>query len=297
VRPTEEWLNQPGGLADALRGLRKAARLTGDQLAAQLGWARSKVPKLENGRQMPSEDDLTAWAEACGKPEAMPELLSMLAEAQAVHRQYRHQLRRGGHVASQQDLDRLVHQAQRIRNFEITFIPGLLQTPDYARYRLKEAMRLSGEDESRVERAVTARMRRQEVLYEAGHEFEFIIMETALQIRNCLPEVMLTQLDRLLGVTGFRNVRLGVIPMDAMLPVTPYIGFLILDEVTYLETHTSENLLHGEESVSYQRLADALSAQSVSEDGARELISRASRRARNFLESGPRDVLHSNGVE
>jgi hypothetical protein len=96
---------------------------------------------------------------------------------------------------------------------------------------------------------------------------------------------MLTQLDRLLGVTGFRNVRLGVIPMDAVLSGTPYIGFLILDDLTYLETHTSENLLHGEESAAYHRLADALAAESVSGDAARELISIASGRTRTFLES------------
>src|SRR5215510_5177333 len=75
LQPTGEWLNQPGGLTERLVRLRRAAGLSGDQLAARLAWARSKVPKLENGRQMPTEADLTAWAEACGQPEAAPELL------------------------------------------------------------------------------------------------------------------------------------------------------------------------------------------------------------------------------
>src|SRR5260221_3092018 len=284
VRPIEEWLIQPGGLAETLRALRKAAGLTGDQLAAKLGWTRSKVPKLENGRQMPSEDDIAAWAQACGRPEAASELLTLLGDAESVHRQYRHQVRRGGHVASQMDLDKLVRQARCIRNFEIMFIPGLLQTPDYARYRLREAIRMSGDDESGVEAAVTARMRRQEVLYEAGHEFEFTIMEVALQIRSCPAEVMLAQLDRLLGVTGLRNVPLGIVPLDAVLTVTPYTGFMILDDLTYLETHASESLLHGAESAKYVQLADELRAESVSEKEARALITSASRRARAFIE-------------
>ncbi len=284
MRPTGEWLNQPGGLAERLQRIRKAAGLTGDQLAAQLGWARSKVPKLENGRQMPSEADVTAWAQACGQADAIPDLLAMLVEAQVIHRQYRHQLRRGGHAAVQEDLDRLVRQAKRIRNFEITFIPGLLQTPDYARYRLREAMRLSGDDESQVEAAVAARMRRQEVLYEADREFEFIVMEVALLIRNCPAEVMAGQLDRLLGITGLRNVRLAIVPLDAMLTVTPYTGFLIVDDLTYVETHVAESHLRGAESEAYERLADEIAAESVSGDEARALISSAGERTRTFLE-------------
>ena len=82
-------------------------------------------------------------------------------------------------------------------------------------------MRLSGDPESQVEAAVAARMRRQEVLYEAGREFEFILMEVALLVRNCPAEVMLGQLDRLMGITGLRNVTLAIVPLDAMLTARP----------------------------------------------------------------------------
>jgi transcriptional regulator with XRE-family HTH domain len=287
VRPTGEWLNQPGGRAERLQRLRRAAGLTGDQLAAQLGWPRSKIPKLENGRQMPSDGDITAWAQACGQPRAAPELLAMVAEARSVHRQYRHQLRRGGHAAAQKDLDKLVRQASRIRNFEILFVPGLLQTPGYARCRLQEAMRISG-DEAQVETAVAARMHRQEVLYDIGREFEFILMETVLLVRSCPDEVMLGQFDRLLGVIGLSNVTLGIIPLDAPLAVLPYTGFMVLDDLTYVETHTSEDLLQGQESAAYERLADELRAESVTGEAARELVTSASERARAFLEGeGP----------
>ena len=272
MRPTGEWLNQPGGLAERLQLLRRAAGLTGDQLAAQLSWPRSKIPKLENGRQMPTEADIIAWSQACGQPDAAGELLGMLAEAQSVHRQYRHQLRRGGHAASQRDLDKLVRQAKRVRNVEIMVVPGLLQTPDYARYRLREAMRISGDDPDRLEEAVSARMRRQEVLYETGREFEFIVAEVALRVRICPDEVMLAQLDRLLGVTGLAGVTLGIIPLDALLTTTPLMGFMVLDDLTYVETPASEDLLQGEESAKYERLADELLAEAVTGEQARQLI-------------------------
>ena len=59
---------------------------------------------------MPTDADIRAWAEACGQPDAVPELLDMLSEAQAVHRQWRHQLR-GGHAAFQAEFDALVRAA------------------------------------------------------------------------------------------------------------------------------------------------------------------------------------------
>ena len=38
--------------------MRKAAGLTGDRMAEDLCWPRSKISKIENGRQMPSAEDI-----------------------------------------------------------------------------------------------------------------------------------------------------------------------------------------------------------------------------------------------
>lgn len=160
MQPTSEWLNQPGGLAERLTLMRKAAGLTQEALAALLDWPRSKVVKLENGRQMPVPSDLTQWAEALGRQDAVPDLLPLLEEAQAVHRQWRHKIRTG-HAAVQVEFDTLVRNGTVIRNFQTFLIPGLVQTPDYSRYRMLEAVRLHGFDPDKVEEAVGARMRRQ----------------------------------------------------------------------------------------------------------------------------------------
>lgn len=205
----------------------------------------------------------------------------MLTEAQSVHRQYRHQLRRGGHAAVQRDLGKLVRQATRIRNFETMIIPGLLQTPGYARCRLAESMRLSG-DQGDVEEAVAARVERQAILYESGREFEFTVMETALLIRNCPDDVLLGQLDRLMGIAGLANMTFGIIPLSARLAVTPVIAsFLLLDDITYIQTYTSEDLLRGTESAAYSRIADELRTEAVTGDEARRLIVEASARLRD----------------
>ena len=274
MRPTGEWLNQPGGLAERLVRLRKAAGLTGDRLAAQLGWPRSKVPKIENGRQMPTDADIRAWAEACGRPDAVPELLGALSEAQAVHRQWRHKLREG-HAALQEEFNALVRDAGHIRNFEVVSIPGLLQTPDYARYRMLEAVRLHGAVSDGVDATVTARMRRQEVLYDSSKTFEFVVTEAAFRLLPCPPSVMLAQLDRLLTASTLSNVTLGIIPFDTELAVMPMLGFLTVDDLTVLETFTGADTLGGEESAKCRQIFKELMAESVAGDEARRLITAA----------------------
>ena len=274
MRPTGEWLNQPGGLAERLVRMRKAAGLTGDRLAALLGWPRSKVPKIENGRQMPTDADIRAWAEACGQPEAIPDLLDMLSDAQAVHRQWRHQLR-AGHAALQAEFDALVRGAKRVRNFEVLLIPGLLQTPDYARYRALEAVRLHGTRSEDVEATVAERMRRQEVLYDAGKTFEFVITEAAFRLLLCPAPVMLSQLDRLLVASTLGNVTLGIIPAGAELAVAPMVGFLTVDDLTVVETFTSADTIPGRESAAYEHIFTRLLAEAVTGDEARRLIAAA----------------------
>jgi uncharacterized protein DUF5753 len=88
-------------------------------------------------------------------------------------------------------------------------IPGLLQTPEYARYRALEAVRLHGADPDGVEAVVAARMRRQEVLYDTTKPFTFVITEAALRYLLCPQSAMLAQLDRLATVSDFGNVSLG----------------------------------------------------------------------------------------
>ena len=270
-----DWLTQPGGLAERLRRLRRSAGLTGDQLASRLGWARTKVPKIENGHQMPTEDDVTRWIEACGQPAgAAAEYLDLLTRAQTRYRQWRIELRQG-HAAIQGSWDRLVRQARTIRNFEIVQIPGLLQTPEYARYRAAEAVRNYGAAEGGIDDAVTMRMRRQEVLYEPGRTFEFVTNEAALRIGACPAEGMIGQLDRLNVLSQLPNITFGIIPLRVLLPAMPQNPFMILDDKVIAETHGSEVTIGSNEVEMYRRLADALLAEAVTGGDARALIASA----------------------
>jgi transcriptional regulator with XRE-family HTH domain len=251
-------------------------------MAELTGWDRTKISKLENGRQMPTADEIRIWAEVTGNPGAEDELQEVLAQALGVHRQYRHLARRG-QAAIQQDFDQMVRSATRIRNFEISVIPGLLQTPQYAYYRMLDAVNY-GFDPERIDETVRERMARTRVLDEPGRTFEFIITEVPWRgLLGCPPDVMLDQVNRLHGVLGSQHIALAIIPADRYVPYMPMHGFLLLDGEVHLETHSALDPLPPRESADYENVADQLLAEAVTGDDARHLLIRAGDHLRSLI--------------
>lgn len=275
MHPTDRSLTKPGGLAERMFRMRKAARLTGTELGADAGWGektgRTKVSKIENGKQIPTKDEIRAWATACGHPEQAGELLDLLANVQAVHRQWRGELRHG-HAAVQEDYAHRTEAAKRIRNAAPLVIPSFFQTAGYARAIMTQVANLWGTTD--VDSAVEARMRRQEALYDRSKTFEFVITEAALRLLPCPPQVMLGQLDRLLSL-DLDNVTLGIIPMGVELAVVPYTDFLMLDDQAIVENSGAGDEIGEDESAVYARIFDELMAEAVAGDEARRLITAA----------------------
>lgn len=277
----QEWLTRPSGLAQRLRQLRALAGLSGEQLATQAGWIsekarpdRYKVSKLENGRQMPSEDDITTWTRVTGHPEQAAALLAMLAEGRVIHREWRHHPHES-HADIQQDFDTFVRNGTRIRSFKIMAIPGLLQTAPYAKAACLQAARLTGKDPDKADEAVSARMARQTVLYEPGRTFDFVFTQAALDYPLCSRDVMAGQIDRLIGVIGMANVSVGIIPAGIELAITPQVDFLVVDDATIVETFSASDTITGRESDRYGEVFDMLKAQAVSGEDARRLLTEA----------------------
>lgn len=284
MKSIEEWLNRPGGLVRQLRNLRRSAHLTGGQVASDLGWTQSKVSKIENGKQMPTDEDVLGWARVChAGSDATQALMELLAEAQGLHQEWKQQVRLG-QVAIQRNYDDLAVRATTIRNTEIIYIPGLLQTAEYARCRIEESVRLHGASPDEVQAATAQRMLRQQVLYDTSKTFEFVITEAALRLLLCPAPAMLAQLDRLLGLTGMPHIKLGIIPFGVLLPTAPQNSFLLFDDdLAVVETIVGENMYHGDEASAYARAMDDLLAEAYFDAAARQLIARAMDELRSFL--------------
>lgn len=214
-----------------LRGMRLTApggRITGTQLAAQLGWPVSKISKLEHGRQTATQTDLKAWAGATGQPEVYSELISQLAGFEAHIRTWRRQLAKGQRPV-QENWAAETARSRVICAWEESTIPGLLQTADYARAILTRYAQLHGSTAD-TEEAVRVRMRRQDWLYTSGHQLRVVVWEAALRTLICPASVLTAQLGRLGGAIGMDTVELGIIPFSASVKIPPANSFCILDD-------------------------------------------------------------------
>lgn len=218
-------------LGARLRELRfscPGGRLTGQQLAQRLGWPGSKVSKLENGRQTAAPEDLRAWADATGQPGVYPELAARLAGFESHIRSWRRALA-NGFKSLHEGLSTEIDRTSDMWVWEESVVPGLLQTPEYARHVIQRYSELLG-GAGDIENAVRSRAQRQEWLYRPGRKLHVLTWEAALRSQVCPPAVLAAQLDRLTGMIGLDTVELGVIPFTARVKIVPANGFWILDD-------------------------------------------------------------------
>ncbi|MFB0618655.1 helix-turn-helix domain-containing protein [Streptomyces sp. AGS-58] len=252
-------------------------RLTGIQLAQRLGWPQSKVSKLENGRQTPTDNDLQAWADAVGQPAAFPELRARLRGFESHIRSWRRQLS-AGHRPVQETWNALVAESHVLHMWENNLVSGMLQTAEYARYVFEcyTDLRCSPQD---MDEAVRARMKRQEWLYRRGKRLNLLMWEGALRAQVCPAEVLIAQLDRLLGVVGMDTVRLGILPLDAELRIPPGNPFSMLDDrLVVVEDWHAELWLDDAETIAlYRRVWDTLAESAVFGADAQQVIARVRR--------------------
>lgn len=262
-------------LGARLSELRAEAGMEGKDLAAKLGWQRSKVSRLQTGRQTAKAGDITEWTAAVGRPDVEPELQGLRAGVELKHRTWRRQLS-GGHAERQKLAIRETEATRLIRAFEVARIPGLLQTREYARVIFDSNARFR-EIPATTDEAVENRMRRQESLYVPGREFRFLLCEAALYHRSCPKDTMAAQLDRLYNVVGQPQVDLAVIPFGAELRRTAAHSFWIYDRrQVIVETITEELWLTAEEDIRlYERAWDWLDESAERGPTARRLIGRA----------------------
>jgi transcriptional regulator with XRE-family HTH domain len=102
--------------------------------------------------------------------------------------------------------------ATSLRTFEHSLIPGLLQTPEYARALLSTRM---GATEDEIEQLVTARMERQGVLYRSDPPLLWVVVdEAALRRPVGGRKVMAGQLAHLIEMAQHPGILIQVIPLE-----------------------------------------------------------------------------------
>jgi len=155
--------------------------------------------------------------------------------------------------------------ATSIRSYEIQFVPGLLQTEDYA--RAVTLLGHHGAPATEIEQRVALRMARQSLLSEPRPTHLWAVLDEAVLRRPAgRPGVMRRQLQHLLEAAERPNVTIQVIPFTAGAHAAAGGPFSILrfaerdlPDVVYLEQLTSALYLDKRETVDhYMAVMDRL---------------------------------------
>ncbi|MFL5993742.1 MAG: helix-turn-helix domain-containing protein [Streptomyces sp.] len=239
-------------LGAELRALRTSAGLTSGEAARLVGWHQSKVSRIETGASGVKPADVRLLLDAYRVGDAnLRELLLVLAGSdESAGRHHWWHAYRGVLPPTYRDFISLESQASAMRTLETSVVPGLLQTPEYARAVTRAAV--DGLDDERLDALVEVRLARQDILRaQPPMELSAVLDEAVLRREVGGPEVMSRQLKRLVEAARLPQVRLQVLPFTAgahvgitgpfvifSFPRTSDLDVVVLDHLTsslYLE--------------------------------------------------------------
>jgi hypothetical protein len=228
-----------------LRRLREAQGVTREDAGWEIRSSESKISRMELGRVGFKERDVADLLTLYGvdDPEERTRLLALARDANNPGWWHRFGDVLPSWFHSYLGLEAA---AALIRTYEVQFVPGLLQTAEYARAVVLLGHGRAKEDE--IERRVELRLQRQQILTRAdAPKLWMVVDEAALRRPIGGHDIMRAQLDALLEInTALPNVRLQVIPFNAGGHAAAGGAFTILrfpdddlPDVVYIEQLTS----------------------------------------------------------
>jgi transcriptional regulator with XRE-family HTH domain len=268
-------------LGAELRALRARAGLTSGEAARLVGWHQSKVSRIETGTSGTKPADVRLLLDAYGvfDPQLRELMLALAGSVESGGRDHWVHAYRGVLPPAYRDFISLESQASAMRTLETTVVPGLLQTPEYARAVTRAAM--EGVDEDQLDTLVEVRLARQDVLRaQPPLELNAVLDEAVLRREVGGPEVMARQLDRLVEAAQLPQVRLQVLPFSAGAHIGVTGSFVIFSfsstsdlDVVVLDHLTSSLYLERKEDLqAYTEAFNALRAYALSPEDTLEYI-------------------------
>jgi transcriptional regulator with XRE-family HTH domain len=262
-------------LGTELRRLRDRAGVTSSAAAKAIGGSESKISRMELGRSGFKEADVAILLSLYGitDEDERDQLLSLARRANQPGWWHSYSDVLPSWFQSYIGLEQA---AARIRTYEPRFVPGLLQTEDYA----AAVISLGDFPPEEVERRVSLRATRQRRFREGALRLWAVIDETTLRRPVGGPEVLRGQLEYLLSVAKQPWLTLQVTPFEASAMHAATGGFTILrfadpqlPDVVYVEQLGNALYLDKREDVDRYTLAmDRISVVSADPDESIDLI-------------------------
>ncbi|MER5612796.1 helix-turn-helix transcriptional regulator [Streptomyces sp. NPDC002215] len=187
-----------------IRRLREERGWKQEELADRMGYSGTHISAVETGRKMPTLRFSRNADQVFGTGET----------ADTFERQYR-EIRHGSLLEGFPQYVGHEGRAVEIRLYEIGIIPGLLQTPEYARVLADSALRRGAIVPEQAAERVSFLAERQAALVRPRPPMTMVVMdESCIRRRVGGDGVMAAQLDRLLEFAALPNTVLQVAPFD-----------------------------------------------------------------------------------
>ncbi|MFE3942680.1 helix-turn-helix domain-containing protein [Streptomyces sp. NPDC059118] len=185
-----------------IRRLREERGWKQEELADRMGYSGTHISAVETGRKMPTLRFSRNADQVFGTGET----------ADTFERQYR-EIRHGSLLEGFPQYVGHEGRAVEIRLYEIGIIPGLLQTPEYARVLADSALRRGTIVPEQAAERVSFLAERQAALVRPRPPTMLVVMdESCIRRRVGGDEVMDAQLDRLLEFAELPNTVLQIAP-------------------------------------------------------------------------------------
>jgi len=273
-------------LGAELRRLRTRTGLTLDDVAVRMTCSTSKISRLETGKGIPKIPDVQELIRIYGvSSDTEREMLLRLVHDGREHGWWEPLLEGLPHdlvVDLTVRHTALETEALRVVAFEIVFVHGLLQTPDYARAVLNAAR--GAREEEEFEQLLELRRRRQEGLLrpESPLLFSLVLDESVLHRTVGSSAIMADQLEHLSAMARRPNISVRILPFSVgtrgghggpfgVMEFPPGAG----SDVAYLEGHTGLTHLDARSDVeNYRTIFGDLLISSLTTDVSRAEIDR-----------------------
>jgi Domain of unknown function (DUF5753)/Helix-turn-helix domain len=265
-------------LGAQLRRLRETATVTRDNAGYHIRASGSKISRMELGRVSFKERDVTDLLELYGVDDLAEreKLIQLTREANATpwYQKFQDVVPDWFHV-----FVGLEEAAQLIRVYEVQFVPGLLQTEEYARAVVLQGA--PGLEPEEVDRRVALRMGRQKLFAKDNPpRLWAIVDEAALRRPMGGPNVLAAQIERLMDAVGEPNITLQVMPFRYGGHAAEGGAFTImrfpeadLPDMVYMEYLTGALYLDKPDEVErYAAVMERLSVAGTSPDRTREIL-------------------------
>ncbi|MEU8269010.1 helix-turn-helix transcriptional regulator [Sphaerisporangium sp. NPDC049002] len=252
-------------LGAEMRKRRIRANLTQDRLARTIQFSQSLVGFIERGERTPSQNFMQRYDDALN---AGGELVRLWAH-----------LTRGASPRWFRNWLEVEHEAHTLHAWEPLYVPGLLQTEEYARVVIRGE---PGITEPQVDKAVTARMERQAIFERPSPPMLRVLLDEGVLHRPIGgKKVMHRQLERLLEAVESPRIGIQIIPVALGVTTGLLGGFAIAQlsdtsDNVYIESATHGHVTDRPEDVEAIRSRyDALRATAQPEHTSIELIREA----------------------